>query len=86
VTEILSKKPLALFLLSVESGEKRRLTNPSPQLVGDGNPSVFPPDGHAVAFSRAVDFGLSDLYMLIFSDVVKPREKQRKSPSEFRRG
>ena len=36
--------PLALFLLSTESGEKRRLTSPSAKSRGDNGPA-FPPDG-----------------------------------------
>jgi Tol biopolymer transport system component len=57
--------PFALFLLSIETGEKRRLTSPPPSLVGDTSPA-FSPDGHTVAFSRRVDadFGLGDLYVL----------------------
>jgi Tol biopolymer transport system component len=70
------KEPVALFLLSVESGEKRRLTTPPPQLAGDCNPA-FSPDGHALAFSRVVDFGLSDLYMLIISDELKASGEAR---------
>ena len=54
------KEPVALFLLSVESGEKRKLTTPPLQSTGGANPA-FSPDGHALAFSRAVDYGLSDL-------------------------
>jgi Tol biopolymer transport system component len=64
------KEPAALFLLSVESSEKRKLTTPPLQLAGDCNPA-FSPDGHALAFSRGVDYGLSDLYLLIFSNELK---------------
>jgi eukaryotic-like serine/threonine-protein kinase len=64
------KEPVALFLLSLESGEKRRLTTPPSQLTGDCNPA-FSPDGRTLAFSRGVDFGLSDLFMLVFSDGMR---------------
>ncbi len=55
--------PFSLFLLSIETGEKRRLPSPPQPLVGDTAP-VFSPDGHTLAFSRRVDFGLGDLYKL----------------------
>lgn len=68
--------PFALFLLLIETGEKRRLTSPPPPLVGDTGPA-FSPDGHALAFSRRVDidYGLGDLYVLNLltgSDGLKP--------------
>jgi eukaryotic-like serine/threonine-protein kinase len=55
--------PFALFLLSIETGEKRRLTSPPPSLVGDTSPA-FSPDGHTLAFSRRIDADLGDLYVL----------------------
>ena len=55
--------PFALFLLSIETGEKKKLTSPPPQLVGDSSPA-FSPDGQTLAFSRRVDFGLGDLYLM----------------------
>jgi Tol biopolymer transport system component len=56
-------EPCALFALSVESGEKRRLTSPPLLNTGDGGPR-FSPDGRMIAFVRAVDYGLADLYLL----------------------
>jgi eukaryotic-like serine/threonine-protein kinase len=66
----------ALFLLLIETGEKRKLTSPPPSLVGDTSPA-FSPDGHTLAFSRRVDldYGLGDLYvlnLLATSDGLKP--------------
>jgi eukaryotic-like serine/threonine-protein kinase len=55
--------PFALFLLSIETGEKRKLTSPPPQWVGDSS-LAFSPDGHSLVFSRRVDFGLGDLYIV----------------------
>jgi len=66
-----SQEPLALFLLSIETGERRRLTSPPKQLLGDGWPA-FSPDARTLAFSRIVDFGLSDLYILALSEELKP--------------
>ena len=67
--------PFALFLLLIETGEKRRLTSPPPTLVGDTSPA-FSPDGHTLAFSRRVDFdyGLGDLYTLnLVATSVEPK-------------
>ena len=45
-----SGKPLALFVVSHETGERRQLTNPQPPAAGDAHPAVperqvagFPP-------------------------------------------
>jgi Tol biopolymer transport system component len=61
----------ALFLLSIETGEKRRLTSPSAQLLGDSGPSLSP-DGRMLAFTRNVDPGFSDLFLLALSNGLKP--------------
>jgi Tol biopolymer transport system component len=67
-------EPLALFLVSVESGEKRKLTSP-PQgfAVGDVEPAVSP-DGRAVVFNRVISSrrpGSSDLYLLELSEDLR---------------
>jgi eukaryotic-like serine/threonine-protein kinase len=65
-------EPYALFLISIETGEKHRLTSPPAQvLYGDSGP-VFSPDGRTLAFTRIVDGGIRDLYLLAFSDMLKP--------------
>src|SRR4030095_13308138 len=51
------------FLLSVESGERRRLTS-LPALTRDARSITFSPDGRTIAFVRAVDDGVDDLYLL----------------------
>ena len=52
-----------IFLLSMASGEKRKLTSPPDTYVGDCTPA-FSPDGRAVAFRRVVDrSGLGALYV-----------------------
>lgn len=68
---------VALFLLSIETGEKRRLTNPPAQLFGDSGPA-FSPDGHWLAFSRSVDYAISDLYLLALSDGFRPAGDPRR--------
>jgi Tol biopolymer transport system component/serine/threonine protein kinase len=69
--------PFALSLLSIETGEKRKLTFPSPELLGDSSPA-FSTDGRTLAFSRSNDSGLGDLYLLPISEGLEPAgEPQR---------
>jgi Tol biopolymer transport system component/predicted Ser/Thr protein kinase len=44
-------QPLALFLISVETGERKQLTRPQPPLAGDAQPAVSP-DGRWLVFRR----------------------------------
>jgi eukaryotic-like serine/threonine-protein kinase len=64
----------ALYLISVDSGEQRRLTSPPKQFFGDSDPA-FSADGRSLAFRRSIDANspeLNDLYLLAFSDGWKP--------------
>jgi Tol biopolymer transport system component/DNA-binding winged helix-turn-helix (wHTH) protein len=63
----------SLYLLSVETGEKRRLTH-LPATAGsyDATPS-FSPDGRYLAFSRSVSYGHSEIYLLALSDNLAPK-------------
>jgi Tol biopolymer transport system component len=45
------RKPYALFVMSLEIGEKRQLTHPEAPVFFDTNP-VISPDGGALAFQR----------------------------------
>ncbi len=51
-----------LFLLSVDTLEKRRLTSTPEQYLGDGYP-VFSPDGQTLAFIRQASEGSMDIYV-----------------------
>jgi len=63
---------LCLFLLSVESGEKRRLTSPSEKAVIDSQPA-FAPDGRTLAFIReSSTAGARDIYLLPLSENLQP--------------
>jgi Tol biopolymer transport system component/DNA-binding winged helix-turn-helix (wHTH) protein len=55
----------SVCLLSIETGEKHRLTRPPPG-SGDGTP-VFSPDGNRLAFTRTFTFGVSEVYVLELS-------------------
>jgi Tol biopolymer transport system component len=67
------KEPTGLFLLAIDTGEKRRLTSPpvppSDWSNGDRCPSLSP-DGRTLAFNRQVDSRV-DLYLLSVSNDLK---------------
>jgi len=50
-----------LFILSLETGEKRRLTTVPSESFRDRGPA-FSPDGKWVAFCRVATYGVSDVY------------------------
>jgi len=64
---------VALFLVSLETREKRRLTDPPPESA-DYNPAVSP-NGRTLAFNRGNDFSRADLCLLPFSDEMGLQEK-----------
>ncbi len=71
------KEPAALFLLSTETGEKRRLTSPPKPMQGDSCPA-FAPDGRTLAFSRSADAGVGDLYLITLSAELQPLGEARR--------
>ena len=73
----LSIEPLSVFLLSVDTGEKRRLTSP-PGVVFEDTSPAFSPDGRTLAFTR-FDSGLaSDLYLLDLDEDLTPKGEPRR--------
>ena len=56
-------KPAALFVVSLETGEKRPLTHPRFPAIGDTNPAVSP-DGSWLVFRRQANLHSSELYRL----------------------
>jgi Tol biopolymer transport system component len=56
-------KPDALFVVSLETGEKPQLTNPQPPALGDSNQAVSP-DGSSLIFRRNVTVGTGELHWL----------------------
>ena len=72
-----ASEPLALFLVSAETGEKRRLTSPPEDSFGDFHAAVSP-DGSAVVFARSPVSGVSDLYLMELSADLKPVAEPRR--------
>ena len=64
------QEPLALSLVSIETGEKRKLTSPPKGLLGDVDPAISP-DGRSVAFTRVISENGSDLYLLELSESLR---------------
>jgi len=57
------EEPFSIFLLLIETGEKRRLTSPAGWNRGDYNP-VFSPDGKMLAFVRFSSGMANDIYLV----------------------
>jgi eukaryotic-like serine/threonine-protein kinase len=63
-----AEEPAALFVLSVATGERRRLTTPPATAVCDAYPAVAP-DGRTLAFVRLPSYsGHAQLYVLPLSE------------------
>lgn len=76
--------PTGLFLLSIESGEKRSLIPPPTNSIGDSSPA-FSPDGRTLAFTRAVSYPVNDVYLLALSDDLRPNGELRRLTFDNRR-
>lgn len=64
--------PFSLFLVSFESGERKLLTNPPRQSVGDTGPA-FSPDGRSIVFKRTTNAVVNDLYVVAADGRSEPR-------------
>jgi Tol biopolymer transport system component/DNA-binding winged helix-turn-helix (wHTH) protein len=70
-------EPPGLFVLSVASTEKRRLTTPPAPALADGNPAVSP-DGRMLAFVRVMSAGNAQLYVLPLAEDCRQTGKPRR--------
>ena len=61
-----------LFLMSVATGEKHRMTT-APNTARDRGPS-FSPDGRWLAFCRVRSLGVNDIYLLRLTPAYQPGE------------
>ena len=71
----LSIEPLSVFLLSVDTGEMRRLTSPT---EGKAVSPAFSPDGRTLAFARSGSGFTSDLYLLDLDEDLTPKGEPRR--------
>ena len=71
----LSVEPLSVFLLSVDTGERRRLTSPT---EGHDVSPAFSPDGRTLAFARFGSGLTSDLYLLDLDEDLNPQGEPRR--------
>ncbi len=55
-------EPFSLFLVSIETGQKRKITSPPAGTEGDSLPG-FSPDGKTIAFIRSSSQTTDDLYL-----------------------
>jgi eukaryotic-like serine/threonine-protein kinase len=56
------QESMSIFLLSVETLEKRKLTSPPSALIGGDLGAAFSPDGKLLAFTRGRDNDVRDIY------------------------
>jgi eukaryotic-like serine/threonine-protein kinase len=81
-----ANSPTALYLVSVETGEKRRLTSPPDNASGDYSGAISP-DGRTMVFLRiAKGVGtasyLSDVYTLALTPDLRPAGEPRRITSD----
>ncbi len=75
--------PPALFAISLETGERHRLTSPPAGSMGDAGPA-FSPDGDTLGFSRYASSGISSVYLLSVSDRLAPIGEPRRITFNYR--
>jgi Tol biopolymer transport system component len=51
-----------IFIVTVDNWEKRQITSPPAESLGDYGP-VFSPDGKTIVFTRQISSGIADLYV-----------------------
>lgn len=64
----------ALYYLSLESGQFRRITSPPKFATGDTAPALSP-DGRTLVFRRSLGFGIGHLYRQSVSVALQPEEE-----------
>jgi Tol biopolymer transport system component len=78
-----SSEPLGLFLVSVDTGEKRRLTSPVAPVSVDRSPA-FSPDGRLLAFSRSFGVQSADLCILYLTGNFRPDREPKLLTNDHR--
>jgi len=80
VTAKTGQQAVAIYLVSADSGELRKLTNPPPEMYGDAFPN-FSHDGRAIAFCRFKSLAASSLYVLPLSATFEARGEPQMLPT-----
>lgn len=75
-------RPVSLYKVFVDSGEKQRLTSTSPSSRGDRNPAISP-DGQTIAFTRWTSVNNHDI-LLLSLDGREPRQLSSVGASIYR--
>jgi serine/threonine protein kinase/Tol biopolymer transport system component len=77
-------QPDALFVVSLETKEKRPLTNPQPPVLADTSPAVSP-DGRSLVFLRRTTWGSGELHLLpLGKDLTAEGEPKRLTSAQLR--
>ncbi|HEY1203063.1 MAG: protein kinase [Bryobacteraceae bacterium] len=72
-------EPQSIWVVSVDTGERRRLTSPRVTPGADGDTSAaFSPDGRTLAFARWENAGVGRPYALSLSGDLKPEGEPRR--------
>ena len=78
------REPDALFVVSIDTGEKKRLTNPRPPVVADTSPAVSP-DGDSLVFLRRTSWGAGELHLVSLGKTLSVSgEPRRLTNAELR--
>jgi Tol biopolymer transport system component/tRNA A-37 threonylcarbamoyl transferase component Bud32 len=77
VDKIAPREPASIFLLSVETGDKRKLTSSPTEYAGDFGP-LFSPDGKTLAFVRYSSAGSGEIYVLPVTPDGRPLGEPRR--------
>jgi Tol biopolymer transport system component len=78
-----ASEPLGMFLVSVDTGEKRRLTSPVAPVSVDRSPA-FSPDGRLLAFSRSLGVESADLCILYLTSNFHPDREPKLLTNDHR--
>ncbi len=73
--------PLALVLVSVETGERRPLTFPQGTADAGDFRAAFSPDGRSLAFNRFTSWSAGDTYVLALGEDFSPKGEPRRMTS-----
>jgi Tol biopolymer transport system component len=71
------RKPYALFVVSLDTGEKRQLTTPPDSMIGDLYPAVAP-DGRSMVFQRFPSGAGAELHWVAVDERMMPVGETRR--------